>query len=518
MTKLTLSKPTNILTSGLGKLAGQLSIGATIMTRILSVFNLLKRVGFVFLVLGSSSANSQPTVQWSQIIGGPQDDLAYDVIALQDGSSFVVGQGCLFDECTESTSLLIKLNDAGDTLWTRSYDSIGYIQVNKISEYLTHGFLITGTNTNSDFCISRLDSSGIPVWTSTPEIARRNARAIALCRTDGNIIAVTGGGSSPLPDITLLHLDSQGDTIRTTRFGGIGFDYAYDLEQLDDNRFVVAGLRTSSGPAHDLDGFVLVVDSLCNEVWSMTFGWPESDEWITSIELIGEDSVVCAGWSESIGGTIQPLIVALHLYHDTLWTHTDENLQNSAYWDISVAYADQILCVGTHAFDQTSIFLCTSVSRNGSINWSADYGQGGMIEHGICSSVNSSGEILLSGWIQQEAGDWGIKAVKLNSLANESTPEIIPTLPNIRSIEILPNFPNPFSTHTLLPIVSRVSGQAELNVYNVLGQNVVSTPIIVQRNALSRFEINGMSLPNGIYIASLEYKGNSFSRLIQVVK
>jgi len=50
---LTHSKKSNTLNSGLEKLAGQLSSEAFIMTRILSVFNLLKRVGFAVLVLGT---------------------------------------------------------------------------------------------------------------------------------------------------------------------------------------------------------------------------------------------------------------------------------------------------------------------------------------------------------------------------------------------------------------------------------------------------------------------------------
>ena len=50
-----------ILTSGLGKLVGQLSSEALIMTRILSAFNLLKRVGFAVLLLGGGlTAQAQP--------------------------------------------------------------------------------------------------------------------------------------------------------------------------------------------------------------------------------------------------------------------------------------------------------------------------------------------------------------------------------------------------------------------------------------------------------------------------
>ncbi|NUO19677.1 T9SS type A sorting domain-containing protein [bacterium] len=57
------------LTAGLGKLAGKLNLETTKMTRILSVFNLLKRVGFAVLLLGAIQVAF--TQQWSLIRGLP---------------------------------------------------------------------------------------------------------------------------------------------------------------------------------------------------------------------------------------------------------------------------------------------------------------------------------------------------------------------------------------------------------------------------------------------------------------
>ena len=50
MDHLTIPNPRCKLIPGLGKLAEQLSTKATIMTRILSVFKFLKRVGFAVLL------------------------------------------------------------------------------------------------------------------------------------------------------------------------------------------------------------------------------------------------------------------------------------------------------------------------------------------------------------------------------------------------------------------------------------------------------------------------------------
>ncbi len=50
MVKLTSSMPFDTFNAGLGKLVGQLSSETTNMTRILSVVNYLKRVGFALLL------------------------------------------------------------------------------------------------------------------------------------------------------------------------------------------------------------------------------------------------------------------------------------------------------------------------------------------------------------------------------------------------------------------------------------------------------------------------------------
>ncbi len=61
MDNLTLFLRFDTFPSGLGKRAGKLSLEATKMTtRILSVFNSLKRVGFAFLLLDYFSNSSFP--------------------------------------------------------------------------------------------------------------------------------------------------------------------------------------------------------------------------------------------------------------------------------------------------------------------------------------------------------------------------------------------------------------------------------------------------------------------------
>ena len=86
MKLLTTVMGNRIFKTGLGKHAGQHSLETTNMTRILSVFNLLKRVGFVFLLLGfcerGYSEWGNELILWSNQegieSGGGSSDIAID--------------------------------------------------------------------------------------------------------------------------------------------------------------------------------------------------------------------------------------------------------------------------------------------------------------------------------------------------------------------------------------------------------------------------------------------------------
>ncbi|MCR9173060.1 MAG: T9SS type A sorting domain-containing protein [bacterium] len=59
-------------------------------------------------------------------------------------------------------------------------------------------------------------------------------------------------------------------------FGGEDFDYAYDVVELPDSGFIVAGTSGSFNVGH-ADAFLLRTDKFGNRLWSIPYGGPEND-------------------------------------------------------------------------------------------------------------------------------------------------------------------------------------------------------------------------------------------------
>jgi len=89
-----------------------------------------KHVVLSFLIiLGSESFSNAQTVEWSYTYGGSGRDVAYVVREVSNGGFVIVGETYSFGAGSADV-WLIRIDEKGDTLWTRTYggsdENIGY--------------------------------------------------------------------------------------------------------------------------------------------------------------------------------------------------------------------------------------------------------------------------------------------------------------------------------------------------------------------------------------------------------
>ena len=107
---------------------------------------------FSFLILFASFSNAQ--IRFQKVYGGTALDWSNCVIQTTDSNFLMMCSSVNFGSGLEDV-YLIKTNQSGDTLWTRTYggstnDEEGYI----VQQTLDGGFILSGT-TESRFCRSR---------------------------------------------------------------------------------------------------------------------------------------------------------------------------------------------------------------------------------------------------------------------------------------------------------------------------------------------------------------------------
>ncbi|MBK7389201.1 MAG: T9SS type A sorting domain-containing protein [Bacteroidetes bacterium] len=94
----------------------------------------------VYLVKTEANGNAL----WSKIYGTVDDDNGYSVQQTSDGG-YIIGGTIISFGAPHSEAYLIKTNNTGDTLWTKTFGGTGYDVFSAVEETTDGGFVLTGS-------------------------------------------------------------------------------------------------------------------------------------------------------------------------------------------------------------------------------------------------------------------------------------------------------------------------------------------------------------------------------------
>jgi hypothetical protein len=139
--------------------------------------------------------------------------------------------------------------------------------------------------------------------------------------TDGDYI-ITGYSDSYGSggyDLWLVKADASGDTIWTKTYGGIWNDYGYDVKQLADGGYIIAGHTASSGSGL-MDFYLIRTEGNGDTLWTRTYGGIGQD-YGYAIETTSDGGFIIAGDTQSFGTSQGGIfLVKTNQLGDTIWT------------------------------------------------------------------------------------------------------------------------------------------------------------------------------------------------------
>jgi hypothetical protein len=159
---------------------------------------------------------------------------------------------------------LVKVNQSGETLWTRTYGGVGSEYAFEAQETPDRGFILVGCtssygpNPGWNLYVVKTDSLGDTVWTRTYGRDLDDcAWSLELCDGGGYVVlGYTDYSNGTVGDMWLLRLDANGDTLWTRRFGGSGCEIGYWISTAHDGGYVLTGW-TSTNSSGSCDLFVV---------------------------------------------------------------------------------------------------------------------------------------------------------------------------------------------------------------------------------------------------------------------
>jgi hypothetical protein len=210
-------------------------------------------------------SNSNGDTLWTKTFGGTAADVGNDIQQTIDSCFVICGNTESFGE-GEKDIYLIKINLAGDSLWTKTYGGLNTEEGNSIAQTADTGFIIAGyTNTFStpgyeSFYLVKTQPNGDTMWTKIEGAAdNKMAKSIVQNNDSGyTITGVTTGNGNP--DVLFWRTDANGNWVYSNTAGGFNQDMGYSIQKTNDGGFIIAGYTFSFGP-NTPDLFLVKTDS-----------------------------------------------------------------------------------------------------------------------------------------------------------------------------------------------------------------------------------------------------------------
>ena len=433
--------------------------------------------GFVFT--GTNSINggevlvtkldSIGTIEWVKTFNGPGAEGGTYIEQLPD-SGYIVN--ALYDGGLYSKSWLLRLDVNGDSLWAKVFSAgIGATNVyfgNSLAVLNNSIYGLTGSfrpfplTTLSPYFIGVLSNS-ILVANKVYNYSVYNSEPRAINKANNGFIMAGGmQTSSSTYDVYLIRINAYGDTLWTRTYDKSTTDAAFAVQQTEDSGFIIAGVTydTTLLP-FKYNTYLIKTDSIGDTLWTKQHYSLEPTE-TYSIQQTTDNGFV--GTGRIVNGN--PLNSDVHLF------------KTDSLGDI----------------EWTRQFGDSSADDGYFVRQTKD---GGYI---ICGTANIPSTLQVGAYI-----------IKTDSLGMVGNGTGIAEVNNPFDFSV---YPNPSSGNFTFQFKGIPKKDAELKIYNIMNQCVYTGRL----SSYKKESVDLHHLPNGIYIATLNYGVKTMSKKIIIHK
>lgn len=184
---------------------------------------------------------------WSRTYGGSSNEECQAVMQTSDGGFALAGH--TWSPGTEDWDfLLVRTDENGDSLWSRTYGGSGYDQCFAAQETAGGGFVLAGYTESfgaggEDVWLVKTDADGDSVWSLTLGGAS-DERCYSLLQTPDRGFVLAGWTESfglYRADLWLVKVSENGDSLWSRTFSGRCWDDCMAVRQTSDGGFILAG-------------------------------------------------------------------------------------------------------------------------------------------------------------------------------------------------------------------------------------------------------------------------------------
>lgn len=265
-----------------------------------------------------------PDTVWTKRYGRSGPDRAYAIQPAIDSGYVIVGTTFTPNPICNYDVYMMKIDDQGDTAWTKvfggMYDDAAYsISRTSDSGYVITGYTNTGSVSDNDVYIAKIDFYGDTLWTKAyggPE----DDRGYCIQETsDRGFIIVGHKNINYRENIYLIKTDMWGDTLWTREYGGQFEEYGRCVLQNLDGGYTILGYTDVSFGCQEYAIWLLRTDSLGDTLWTRVYDPYYYDERGYAMQKTTDGGYIIAGCALVSGHLWDLLVMKTDANGDTLW-------------------------------------------------------------------------------------------------------------------------------------------------------------------------------------------------------
>jgi len=289
--------------------------------------SIVEKDGFLYLLGYSNSFDDpngdhyllktdlEGNVIWEKTYGSSSLEIGFKIVKSLDGNLFLLG-------VTERRGggdrdiHLLKVNTEGTLLWEKVIGGPQQEIPATLIETSNSEILIAATteslgNGARDMYLIWLDQQGTVLKERTYGQSGVDGGTDILEIENGNLMffGYTSSYGAVSRDFYLLKLTANGDSIWGKRYGGDDYEETHQLLQTADGNFLLHGHTTLTDPNHNM--YSILVDSAGKVIWDREFGGDQHDGGMSAI-INSAGNFVLLGRSMSFGQQRQILWAELN--------------------------------------------------------------------------------------------------------------------------------------------------------------------------------------------------------------
>ncbi len=428
--------------------------------------------------------------------GGSAEDNGSRVLQMDDGGYLVTGVTASYGAGGYDI-YLIKTNEYGDTIWTKTYGGINNEQSNAMKRTSDGNIIIAGRTSsfgagNTDCYLLKIDQNGETLWLKTYGGSNEDEAFDVIQTLDSGYILVgnTLSYGIGMGNIYLIKTNVTGDTVWTKTFGGITFSMGWSVLQVIDGGFILSGFDMSE----DKNMVIIKTNANGDLVWEKNYRFSGGLSYGTTIIKTVDGGYAIIGTQIDSTSFSDIKLLKVDTNGDSLFAQTYGGIDNEAGADIIQTNDDGFIITGlTESFGAggKDVYLIKT-DENGIEQWTKTFGGTGD-DWGCFVQQTTDNGYIITGYTKSFGNNFDVYLIKTD--ANGHVAGINETEKPNNSINVSPN---PFTTSAQITF-NQTYKTIALEVYDIEGKLLLQN----RYADCKQIQLNRDNLNNGLYFLKL---------------